>query len=126
MKSFIISLCLLLFFVILTTVNRLAVGSIFDNVLDSLDVLPESTGNYIPDRAKQESEALFDYWCSKRRFLSLTINTAELRDCETALGNLAEFSDSDTGADYNAALSEAKVRVNVLADRESLSLFNIL
>ena len=125
MKSFVVSSCLLVIFIILTSVNCVRVGGILDSLLDSLSELPESQDNVIPVHAKSDAEEICSYWRKNRGFLSLSVNNAELRDCETALFELCGYSDSDTGADYNTALSKARIRIGDLARRESVSLSNI-
>lgn len=125
MKSFLISLSLLFAFIILTLLNCIKVVGILSDVRDSLNTLPESYNNNLPDYVPEKAENLFESWQKSRKFLSLTVNASELRDCSTALSNLAEFSKSDSGADYNAALSEARLRIIQLLERERLSLSGI-
>ena len=126
MKSFFISLGLLSFFIVITVINCFKVDSILGHVSDVLDSLPQSVNNYISPEMQKSTGEILGYWKSNRKLLSLSINSAELRDCEIALADLACFSESDTGADYNSALSEAKIRIAVLREREKLSVRNIL
>ncbi len=125
MKSFLVSLSLLFIFIILTSLNCIKVTGILTDVQDSLDTLPESRNNVLPENVQKKTAELFNNWQQDKKFLSLTVNASELRDCSTALGDLVEFSKSDTGADYNAALSEAKIRVAMLIERERFSFSGI-
>ncbi len=125
MKSFLISISLLSVFVILTALNCIRVTKILTDISDRLEEFPESSGNVLPSDASKKSRQLYDDWKKQSKYLSLTVNVSELRDMSIVLGNLAAFSESDTGADYNAALSDAKLRISLLRERERLSLSGI-
>ena len=125
MKSFIVSICFFLVFAFLVTINCIRVTDFLGNILDSLCELPESEGNSIPDIARQKTDSICTYWAKNRDFLSLSVNNSELRDCQNALYDLAGYSASDTGADYDASLSKARTVISDLAERESVSFFNI-
>lgn len=125
MKSFLISISLLSVFVILTALNCIQVTRILTDISDRLEELPESSDNVIPKDVPKKSRQLYDDWKKESNYLSLTVNVSELRDMSVVLGNLAAFSESDAGADYNAALSDAKLRISLLRERERLSLSGI-
>ena len=125
MKSFLVSLSFLIFFIALSIVNCLYVTNVLSDVSAMLDKLPIVSESSVPKDVAVRAKDIPKLWDRHFRWLSLSINTAELRDCGTALGNLAQFSESDTSADYNATLSEAKTRIGVLYERERFSFFNI-
>jgi len=125
MKSFFVSISLFLLFIVMTTLNYFRVASILSDVCSALDSLPETEEQCKFRDVSGETDALFRFWNNNKAFLALTINGVELRDCSTSLGNLSQFSNSDSFADYTAALSEARIRLKTLQDRESFSLANI-
>ncbi|MBR5307904.1 MAG: DUF4363 family protein [Clostridia bacterium] len=127
MKSFVVSLIFLGITAITVAVNCVYVTGVLGKMDEALSALPEiSDTAEIPREVSDRVHGLFDFWQRHRRFLALTINQAELRDCTAALGNLAVFCDSRTPADYDAALSESRLRISTLLSRESFTLENII
>ena len=126
MKSFLISGIFLAVFVAATGINCYFVTDILGETYESLSEL-----SLLPDDADDsaflsDSTMILDYWNSKKSFLSLTVNDAELRDCTISLENLRQRSVSSDSADRKAALYEARTRICALFIRERFSLANIL
>lgn len=127
MKSFIVSMIFLSATVLFIAVNCVYVTSVLKKTEDILLELPLiSESGDIPDSTRDKTQQLYEFWQKHQRFLSFTINTAELRDCSVAIGNLAAFCSSDTIADYDAALTESRLRIHTLLSRERFTLKNIL
>ena len=126
MKSLIVSLCFLAFTVVLVSVNCLYVTDVLGDISETLNSLSEiSQEEDISPQTAAAVRSLKEYWDRHKRLLSLTVNAAEIRDCSVAIGNLVAFSESDTTADYNAALSDVRTRIDTLLRRERFSLGNI-
>ncbi len=127
MKSMLVSLLIFLFAFSVVSVNAYFVTNYLDSVCESLEALPEAS----PDDddltdLSPHATGLAESWNDNFLFLSLSINMAELRDCAAALESLAAYTGTSEPADYNAALSAAKVRIKVLRARESFSFANIV
>ena len=127
MKSMLVSLLFFLLSLSVVTVNAYFVTDYLGSVYESLETFPEASPEdddltELTPGAKQLTKS----WNEKFLFLSLSINTAELRDCGNALESLAAYTGTSEPADYNAALSEAKVRIKILLEREQFSFMNIV
>ncbi|MBR3994092.1 MAG: DUF4363 family protein [Clostridia bacterium] len=126
MKSFLISICFFCFFLIITTANCFYVTGVLKYISTELEKLPETKQGDVPATSSKKAEEILKHWNKHKKYLSLSINLAEIRDCTTILSNLAKLSKSDTFADYNAALWDARNRINTLLYRESFSPSNIV
>ena len=125
MKSFLVSISFFCFFLILTGVNCFYVTGVLKNISTELEKLPEIKQGDVPATTIKKSEEILKQWNKHKKYLSASINLAEIRDCTTVLSNLAKLSKSDTFADFNAALWDARNRFNTLLYRESFSFSNV-
>ena len=125
MKSFLISISFLVLFVILVAINCFFVTRILGDINSDLDSLQEVKQGDVPDTTIYKAERILEKWNKYRTYLSISINLAEIRDCTVSISNLAKLSKSDTFADFNAALFDARNRIGTLLGRERFSFANV-
>lgn len=107
--------------------NAVYVTDFLEETSESLGELPEASPDdsdltHLAPSARQ----LCEKFSNNFFLLSLSINTEELRDCASAIESLAAYTGTSEPADYNAALSEARLRIGILLQRERFSLINII
>lgn len=127
MRSMIVSVCFFTVSLAAIVINSFFLTSHFESVLALLEELPaEVSGEISRDEIQRKTEEISKLWNKKLNFISLSINTAELRDTTISIENLCAFESSEEVADFLAAVSEAIIRVRTLYERERISFSNIV
>lgn len=127
MKSMLVSAVFFTLTVAAVAVNGFFVNGCLEQTYSQLDALPEASTEADDLTAlTPATRNICDAWNDSFAFLSLSINLSELRDCSAALESLDAYTGTSEPADYNAALSAAKVRIKILLERERFSFMNIV
>lgn len=127
MRSMIVSVLFLALSVGIVGFNAIYVTDFLGEISESLEELPEASPEdtdltHLTPSARELCEKFSDSFF----LLSLSINTAELRDCSNSIEAVCAYTGTSEPADYNAALSEARLRIGILLQRERFSLINIV
>lgn len=129
MKSMVVSASFLAAAIILTVINSYFVNMYLSEALDMLYDIPLYSED-MSDGEKADAATkilqVCKYWESHLKFLSLSINSAKLRDCTVSLNMMHAFAESTEACDYKSELYTSQVRIRELMEQERFLFMNIV
>ena len=111
MRSFVISLVLLLLVVVLTAANALAMDHITDTLLDYLE--------------KDEITEAQSYWRGHYKFMSLSTHLRPLEEADKDMEDMCVYYEEGQTEDFEAARQRFKLALDALETGEKFTFYNI-
>lgn len=121
MKSFILSVVLVVLITGLVILNSFCANHVYDAMLGALDAFPKEAN---AARAADDIRSLSDYFEEKKYYLYLILPQGTVNDLMLSYTETVEYCLSEDDSSYRAALAKTKLLIETVKDNEGLRLYD--